>query len=137
MPDQTFEIYSKRLTELIDKLSQIGLGSEEVLKVVKALNKPGGDEDIDSWFNRARDKALGIGYVLIGSFFVLFIGIMGMIASANGIPAGQIGLSAFISSVTLLACCVIAAVHYIKKATSIDRKLEQVRSAISSYRERT
>src|SRR5690348_14280042 len=46
MSDQAFEIYSKRLNELIDRLSQIGLGSKDVIKVVKALNDPEGDMSI-------------------------------------------------------------------------------------------
>lgn len=135
MRNQAFEVYSRRLNELINKLQQAGLGSDEVLKIVKALNKSEGGQDIDFWFSRARDKALGTRNVLAASVFVLFIGIMGMIASANGIPAGDIGLSALISSAVLLVCCVMSAVYYDRKADSIDRRLDRVRPILDSYRE--
>jgi hypothetical protein len=42
MRNQAFEVYSRRLNELINKLQQAGLGSDEVLKIVKALNKSEG-----------------------------------------------------------------------------------------------
>jgi transcriptional regulator with XRE-family HTH domain len=132
---QEFEIYSKRLDELIEKLSQIRLSKKELRKVLKAIGKPGGREDIDSWFSRRRDVARGIFYVLSGGFFVLFSAIMAIIASAKGIPAGEVGFGAFISPVALLACCIISAVYCYWKASSIDRKREQVRAAIDAYRE--
>jgi hypothetical protein len=135
MNDQALEMYSKRLSELIDKIGQIRLDSEETLKVLKSLNDPEGDKELDSWFGRRRDRALGIGRTLIGGAFVLFAAMMGMIYSGNGIPPGRIGLGVLISSATLVACCSISVVHYFRKAGSMDRKLEQVRSAIRSYRE--
>ena len=86
MRNQAIEVYSRRLNELIEKLQQAGLGADEVLKIVKALIESEGPKDIESWFNRARDKAFRARDVLGGSVFVLFIGIMTMIASSNGIP---------------------------------------------------
>jgi hypothetical protein len=132
MPSQEFQVPS-RLNELIDKLQQAGLGSGDVLKIVKALNKPEGGKDVESWFNRSRDKALRTRDVLSASVFVLFIGIMGMIASANGIPAGNIGLSALISSAVLLICCIMSAFYYHRKADSIDRRLDAVLTIMNSY----
>ncbi len=133
MRNQAFEVYSKRLNELIEKLQQADLGSDEVLQVVQALNKPEGIRDIDSWFSRARDKAFRTRDLLAASVFVLFIGIMGMIASANGIPAGNIGLSALVSSAALLICCITSAFYYHRKASSIDRRLDRVRPVLNSY----
>lgn len=134
MPDRAFEIYSRRIYELIDKLEQIGLSSREVLKVVKALNQPEGINDIISWFNRKRDKALNIMYVLLAGIFVLFIGIMDMITPTNGMPIGNFSLSAFISSTVLLVCCISSALYYRNKANSIDRRLEQILPVLDSYR---
>ncbi len=56
MRNQAVEVYSRRLDELIERLQQAGLRSDEVLKIVKALNKSEGNEDIKSWFSRAREK---------------------------------------------------------------------------------
>ncbi|HEY6314784.1 MAG TPA: hypothetical protein VIY52_28835 [Streptosporangiaceae bacterium] len=133
MTNQAVEMYSRRLNELIEKLQQAGLRSDEVLKIVKALNKSEGGKDIESWFSRAREKALRTRDVLSGSVFVLFIGIMGMITSANGIPAGDIGLSALVSSAALLVCCILSAFYFHKKANSIDRRLDRVLPILSSY----
>ena len=132
---QESEKYSKRLSELTRRLSQIRLGKKELFEVLKAIGKPEGREDIDSWFSRARDRALGIFHALIEGIIVLFCTIAAMVASASGIPAGGIGFAAFISLVALLACCIISAVHYCTKAGSKDRKREQVRAAIDAYRE--
>jgi len=126
-------MYSRRLNELIERLQQAGLRSDEVLKIVKVLNKSEGNEDIKSWFSRSREKALGTRNVLVGSVFVLFIGIMGMITQANGIPAGDIGLSALASSIALLICCIMAAFYFYRKADSIDRRLDRVLPILSSY----
>jgi len=71
--------------------------------------------------------------VLAGSVFVLFIGIMGMIASPNGIPAGDIGLSALASSIALLICCIMSAFYFHRKADSVDRRLDRVLPILSSY----
>jgi hypothetical protein len=133
MRNQAVEVYSRRLNELIERLQQAGLRSDEVLNIVKALNKFEGDKDIESWFSRAREKALRTRDVLAGSVFVLFIGIMGMITSANGIPAGDIGLSALASSTTLLICCILSAFHFHRKADSIDRTIDRVLPILSSY----
>jgi hypothetical protein len=133
MRNQGFEVYSRQLNELIDKLQQADVGSDDVVKIVKALNKPEGSKDIESWFSRARDKALRTRDVLAASIFVLFIGIMGMIASANGTPAGNIGLSALISSAVLLVCCIMSAFYYHRKADSIDRRLDRILPALNSY----
>lgn len=133
MRNQAVEVYSRRLNELIEKLQQEGLRSDEVLKIIKVLNKPEGGTDIESWFNRAREKALRTRDVLSGSVFVLFIGVMTMINSANGIPAGNIGLSALASSATLLICCIMSAFHFHRKADLIDRRLERVLPILISY----
>jgi hypothetical protein len=133
MRNQGFEVYSKQLNELIEKLQQAHVGNDDVVKIVKTLNKPEGGKDIESWFSRARDKALRTRDVLAASIFVLFIGIMGMIASANGIPAGNIGLSALISSAALLVCCIMSALYYHKKADSIDRRLDSILPVLNSY----
>jgi uncharacterized membrane protein (DUF485 family) len=133
MSNQGFEVYSKQLNELIDKLQQAEVGSDDVLKIVKALNKPGGGKDVESWFSRARDKALRTRDVLAASIFVLFIGIMGMVASANGVPAGNIGLCALISSAALLVCCIMSALYFHRKANSIDRRLDRILPTLNSY----
>lgn len=134
MPERAFEIHSRRITELIDKLEQIGLNSREVVKIVKALNSVDGNNDIIPWFNSRRDRALNTMLVHLAGVFVLFIGIMGMMASANGVPTGNFGLSAFISSASLLTCCIISALYYLSKANSIDHRLEQILPVLDSYR---
>jgi hypothetical protein len=111
MHNQTLKDYSTQLGELIDKLldelRQANLGKD--------------------------DKAVETRNMLAASVFVLFIGIMGMIGSANGIPPGDIGLSAVTSSAALLTCCILSVFYYHRKAASIDRKLERVLPALDSY----
>jgi hypothetical protein len=133
MRNQAIEVYSRRLNELIEKLLQAGLRADEVLKIVKALDESEGPKDIESWFNRAREKALRARDVFGGSVFVLFIGIMTMIASSNGIPAGDVGLSALASSTALLICCTLSVLYFQRKADSIDRRLDRVLPILSSY----
>lgn len=134
MRDQAVKMYSRRLNELIEKLQQAGLRSDEVLKIVQVLNKSEGNKDIESWFNRAREKALRTRDVLIGSVFVLFAGIMTMIAPPNGIPTGDVGLSAVASSTALLICCILSAFYFDRKADSIERRLDRVLPILRSYR---
>lgn len=135
MRDRAVEVYSRRLDELIEKLQQAGLRSDEVLKIVQVLNKSEGDKDIESWFNRAREKALRTRDVLTGSVFVLFVGIMTMIAATNGIPAGDVGLGAVVSSTALLICCILSAVYFDRKADSIEHRLDRILPILRSYRE--
>lgn len=73
-------------------------------------------------------------FALFASAFVLWAGIAGMMASADRLPAGNYGLSAFISCVVLLVSCIAAIFHYAKKAESMDRRREQVASILDSYR---
>ena len=137
MHNQTLKDYSTQLGELIDKLldelRQANLGKDEVLKIVKTCNKPEDRTTIISWFSNTRDKAVETRNMLAASVFVLFIGIMGMIGSANGIPPGDIGLSAVVSSAALLTCCILSVFYFHQKAASIDRKLERVLPALDSY----
>jgi hypothetical protein len=135
MRDQAVEMYSRRLNELIEKLQQEGLRSDEVLKIVRVLNESDGNKDIELWFSRAREKALRTGDVFTGSVFVIFVGIMTMIASPNGIPAGDVGLSALASSTALLICCLLSAFYFRRKADSIERRLDRVLPILNSYRE--
>jgi hypothetical protein len=137
MRNQAIEVYSRRLNELIEKLQQEGLRADEVLKIVKALNESEGTKEIEPWFNRAREKAFRARDVLAGGVFVLFIGIMTMIVSSNGIPAGDVGLSALASSSALLICCILSVIYFHRKADSIDRRLERVLPILSSYWEST
>jgi hypothetical protein len=133
MRNQEIEVYSRQLNELIDKLQQEGLRADEILKIVKALIESLGTKDIESSFNRAREKALRARDVFALSVFVLFIGIMTMIASPNGIPAGDVGLSALASSAALLICCILSVLYFHRKADSIDRRLDRVLPILSSY----
>lgn len=134
MPRQVLEVSHRRLNELICKLEQARLGSKEVLKVLKALNRPDGPKVIESWYNHRRDTANGMVYALLASVAVLWVGIATMTASTDRIPAGDYGLSAFISCLVLLASCVAAMFYYAKKADSLDRKREQVAAILESYR---
>ncbi len=135
MHNQPVDKHSRRLNELIERLQQADLHGDEVVNIVKALDKPGIDADIKSRFDRARENALNIRNMLAASFFVLFIGIMGMIAQANGLPTGTIGLSAFASSAALLVCCIFSAIHFHRKAHSIELRQDRVLYILSSYRE--
>jgi hypothetical protein len=131
---QVFEISSRRLSELIYKLEQARLGSKEVLKVLKALDKADGPKEIESWYSRRRETANGMVFVLLASAAVLWVGIATMMALADRIPPGNYGLSAFISCVVLLVSCIPAMFYYSKKAESMDRKREQVTAILDSYR---
>jgi len=135
MPRQVLEISHKRISELIYKLEQARLGSKEVLKVLKALDRADGPKEIESWYSRRRETANGMVFTLLASAAVLWVGIATMVATTDRIPAGNYGLVAFISCVVLLVSCMPAMLYCARKAESLDRRREQVAAILDSYRE--